>query len=799
MNFKTPFKVLTTAALIGTLSLSAVAPGVASAADKTVTAQAETPANFALEKVILVKGDSKISVSFDTYIDVLGNEKALNGYELAYVVAANGEVFALDTYVDFYEAGNTEEEVVEKLSKAGKTSEVTEVKDGAFNDGKLEPVEPAVIDPKVESVTAITSKTVEVSFPALAEAKTGVIVELKDNKGNVVEVVAQDLAKGATSAQFDFKAEYKGDLEGVWSIGDAKFSFDELKQIAAISEAADEIKLEAALEAAGIENVNEDLIAEYFDALHGEEFASLADVQKAVDEVNKANEEATTETAVVKAVVDATSQKALLTALEANFDRVNADWIKNYADTLVIDANGDGIKDTGDFTLLELTKDNVPNGFDKAAIQALVDDTNEALIDAANTAAKTETTQKEVTGLIQKWVKADEGKATAKKDAVAKSTAFELAFKVAESTNKGSLYNNLIKYANEVKDAGFKASDVLNVNQAAYLTKLVGTTSPQVAGENDAIIAAVAADKTNDTSTTAPIVKTIITDVNDTELTTAVVDAEGLIAAAVALNAEETTDTVKAFKDALTDVAAKSANLEAAAKLDLSKIDADLTVEYATAIATHDGAADAADDLSEVLAAIKSVNDEKDLLKAVAVVADSASTVKQVQAALVTLALGKSNTTTDAFVEASTQKQLEIAQFIIDNRDKLAKGNDLTIASITDDGATGYDTTAIGKATADQEIKVAQFNAIGNLASATTTSATTKTALDTYANDEYKALEAADKLAVAKEINKLTKNTGTEQAPVQTELDFAGADAVTTLAQADKYIADAIAAVKAAQ
>ncbi|GEM_PF-3013349 len=216
MNFKTPFKVLTTAALIGTLSLSAVAPGVASAADKTVTAQAETPANFALEKVILVKGDSKISVSFDTYIDVLGNEKALNGYELAYVVAANGEVFALDTYVDFYEAGNTEEEVVEKLSKAGKTSEVTEVKDGAFNDGKLEPVEPAVIDPKVESVTAINAKTVEVKFNKAIKAtsvsgatitldSSTVTKELSEDGKTLTLTLATPLTKEATDVKVVIK------------------------------------------------------------------------------------------------------------------------------------------------------------------------------------------------------------------------------------------------------------------------------------------------------------------------------------------------------------------------------------------------------------------------------------------------------------------------------------------------------------------------------------------------------------------------------------------------------------------
>jgi len=497
-------------------------------------------------------------------------------------------------------------------------------------------------------------------------AKTGVTVELKDNKGNVVEVVAQDLAKGATSAQFDFKTEYKGDLEGVWSIGDAKFSFDELKQIAAISEAADEIKLEAALEAAGIENVNEDLIAEYFDALHGEEFASLADVQKAVDEVNKENEEVTNEEAVVKAVVDATSQKALLTALAANFDRVNADWIKDYADEELAD------KTSAQSTLLDLTKETAPTGFDKAAIQALVDAVNTDKIDAANTAAKTETTQKEVTALIQKWVKADEGKATAKKDAVAQSSAFELAFKVAESTNKGSLYNNLIKYANEVKGAGFKASDVLNVNQAAYLTVL--TANDNTVKNN--IIAAVATDKTSG-STTATIVKGIVTVVNGTELTNSILalyTAEsgtsgqpGYVAEAGAAVAYDATkaDTVKAFKESLEDIAAKSANLTGTDKFDISKVDSTKLEAYAAQIVTN-----AVTSVSELNTAIATVNSGDVLEAAVKVVNDADSTPEEVRAALTRLVSDVTPTVTNAdkYLNLSAASKLDVAQLVIDNR-----------------------------------------------------------------------------------------------------------------------------------
>jgi len=69
MNFKTPFKVLTTAALIGTLSLSAVAPGAASAAEKTsktVQAKAELAASHVVLKD--AKGNL-ITLDYNTYLE----------------------------------------------------------------------------------------------------------------------------------------------------------------------------------------------------------------------------------------------------------------------------------------------------------------------------------------------------------------------------------------------------------------------------------------------------------------------------------------------------------------------------------------------------------------------------------------------------------------------------------------------------------------------------------------------------------------------------------------------------------
>lgn len=66
MNFKTPFKVLTTAALIGTLSLSVVAPGAAFAAEPTQLAE-EQAANFEIKTVILEKDGQLVELSFNEY------------------------------------------------------------------------------------------------------------------------------------------------------------------------------------------------------------------------------------------------------------------------------------------------------------------------------------------------------------------------------------------------------------------------------------------------------------------------------------------------------------------------------------------------------------------------------------------------------------------------------------------------------------------------------------------------------------------------------------------------------------
>lgn len=74
-------------------------------------------------------------------------------------------------------------------------------------------------------LSAIEATIVEVTFPELAEKVENATVVVKDSKGEVRDVVARDIAKGATKAQFDFVKTVKADdLTGVWSVNGVDYS-----------------------------------------------------------------------------------------------------------------------------------------------------------------------------------------------------------------------------------------------------------------------------------------------------------------------------------------------------------------------------------------------------------------------------------------------------------------------------------------------------------------------------------------------------------------------------------------------
>lgn len=211
MNFKTPFKVLTTAALIGTLSLSAVAPGAASAAEnKTAQSKAGEEVNFPISKAILSNGTSTISVPFEDYIAAAGSEAALNGYELKFLVAEDGTVYSLEDYVAYYNEGDEPTKVFENLDKAEKATEApADVKDGNLQDGKLdadtdetpEPADKADLEKAIEDAKAVEAKD-EATQTALDEAITAAeaVVAKEDATAEEVKVVLDALTEAVTAA-----------------------------------------------------------------------------------------------------------------------------------------------------------------------------------------------------------------------------------------------------------------------------------------------------------------------------------------------------------------------------------------------------------------------------------------------------------------------------------------------------------------------------------------------------------------------------------------------------------------------
>lgn len=231
---------------------------------------------------------------------------------------------------------------------------------------------------------AITTTAVDVTITAPEADVLGATVEVKDSKGNVVEVKPADISEGDTQASFEFVTAVAEDaLTGVWTVDGAEYNFDEINQLEAITEAAsttplDEVKLLAALNNAEIENVDTDKLAKYANEINDASPETLADVQKAINEANKSDDQKAEEAAAVKSVVDAENQIQLLNALRANFDFVNADWNVFYKDAEVTNT----ATPPAPIKLINLDKENSV-GVTYDAIQDALNGVNETQVAAA--------------------------------------------------------------------------------------------------------------------------------------------------------------------------------------------------------------------------------------------------------------------------------------------------------------------------------------------------------------------------------------------------------------------------------
>ena len=543
----------------------------------------------------------------------------------------------------------------------------------------------------------------------------------------------------------------------------------------ATAQPLNEVKLLAALNAAGIQNVDQNSLGAYAEALEeantAGELSSLADVQKVIDKVNKDAGNADQEAAVVKAVADATNQIQLLAALQANFERVNSDWITSYATANVT------VADDTQVGLLALGENNYfgkDAGADKDGIQAAIDTANATAIDTVAASVDTAAKQAAVTALIEKWIKADDPKTpnnTPKADAIKASKVKEAAFKVAEATTQNSVYNALVAYANATPDTVLKASE-LNANlKVEYLAALKEKTKATLVTEIQAGNENIKSD--------------IVVVADDAALEAAMTAITAKYADVVAEPTNATALT--AFKASLQKLADVTSHQPGTAKFDFSIVkDANLAA-YATAFNT-DTKITADSTVEDVVAKITPANDSQGLTAALNTINDAKSSASQVRDALLEIAVAN-GTIQEAkdFINLVPQARLEVAELVIKDRADQTDGKYANLDDILAADGSG----AIKDQVEAHAAEVAKFNAIGNLADATVTDI--KDALDTYGYDAYKALSTVDKLAVAEEISKLAHE---DKDGVKTPYNFEGADKVKTLKAANDIIDAAIAAIK---
>ncbi|MEK4711793.1 S-layer homology domain-containing protein [Sporosarcina sp. FSL K6-5500] len=597
-------------------------------------------------------------------------------------------------------------------------------------------------DLNVTKVESITKTSVKVTLKALAQNETAFTINVLDDKGNAVEVNPLSLEKGETEATFTFKTPLTVDPTGVWVIGAVKYNNDAIKNFSDIvtaSKTKNEVTTLAALKKAGLANIVDANITDYVTAINSAATKeNLADIQSIIDKANDTTVSAGEAAAAVKAVNDATNQVQLLSALQHKaFARVNASWIVTYK------AKVDALALTPATTV--------------AKIQEQIDATNSAAILAANEAATTVATQNAVTELIKLYTVADVTPSTTKAAAVKASEIKAVVFGVKEATTAATVYNALVKVS-ELDSVKLPAT-ALNANLKAEYLK----------AKNAAAITG---------ATTVSVLKTAVVTAADTAALDSAADA------IVALTETSTAAEVKAALQKLADVTSHTAD-----KFDMTKVNDASLLYYGTALKSLDKVAVGSAAL--VNAIIADVNGTNNATANLEIVKDASATVAQVRDALTEIASSAtSNTVTKAYLNASSQVKLEVAQLVIDNRSKLA--TPLTAELVIANAVTAtYANGVLKSAMADHTDKIAGFNAIGNLAAVSSTISNTKSKLDGFAYPSYTGLTDSQKLVVAEEINKLTKIV--DGAPKA--LNFSGVDKVTTIKQANDYVAAAVAKV----
>lgn len=326
---------------------------------------------------------------------------------------------------------------------------------------------------KVTAVSAIDETGVEVTFAALEEALKDVTVEVKNSKNEVVAVLAQDLAKGAKSAYFDFEKNVTAaDLTGVWTVEGLEYNFTEFKSVSDIVDAADTdnlVKLALALTDAKITGADEDLVQAYADAISAAnakvELTKLSEVQSIVDQINK-------DVASVKTLVEtieAGSPVKIYNALNENLKRVDSNLVADY---LAATAE---LKDETSKAVSALTVAADVTNLELSSLQSVVDRVNGQEAYVAYQNASDTMTAANITAAEQAIAKYDDGTDVYKflKDQVQELKLVRAVLDADKATTLKKAINNLVSYDADMAAKYKDAKDIEYVTPALAEQTLV--------------------------------------------------------------------------------------------------------------------------------------------------------------------------------------------------------------------------------------------------------------------------------------------------------------------------------------
>ncbi|HHY73512.1 MAG TPA: S-layer homology domain-containing protein [Bacillus bacterium] len=376
-----------------------------------------------------------------------------------------------------------------------------------------------VVQKEVASVTAVTTKGVEVVFDKVTEAREDVTITVTDPNGKEVAVKPVNLEIGDTEIFFTFEKELDKVELGTWIVGGVEFDTAAVAAVDAVLKANNQVELYAALSSAYFKKVKSDNIAGYQKAIADADDEAKNTVEKIQKIINTVNNDIVTladKEDAVKEVKDAKNQLQLLNALK-NFTRVNADWITTYENGLpTLDAN-------------------VEKAYDQ--IQTAIDAVNKTKVDEAINKAVAGLEAKDVQDamkLVESYIKADdkEKKETTKADLIKTLDLHAALINITAANTNAKLQNAFNAYADLDKD--FDKKLINDTLLKEYRTALVAVTKAADKNEIAEIIAILEGAHTK-----------------------AIDDA---VAAIAKLDANATTSNVKAALQKLADVSKTTTN-----------------------------------------------------------------------------------------------------------------------------------------------------------------------------------------------------------------------------------------------